>query len=114
MARELYHFQRREDKRFGSNFWRACMALWYKGLEADFVPVQLAKRQDWPQWPEVGAGAVRGRWAVYSLFLNDCLLFRGFLWRPGKPARPIFRETPYLVGPELSTPITSCLDRPNG
>jgi len=44
MARELYDVQGREDKRFSPYCWRARMALWHKGLEADFIPVQFGQK----------------------------------------------------------------------
>lgn len=44
MARELYDLQGREDKRFSPFCWRARMALWHKGLEADFIPVQFGQK----------------------------------------------------------------------
>jgi glutathione S-transferase len=44
MARELYDLQGREDKRFSPFCWRARMALWHKGLDADFIPVQFGQK----------------------------------------------------------------------
>ena len=44
MARELYDLQGREDKRFNPYCWRARMALWHKGLETDFIPMQFGQK----------------------------------------------------------------------
>ena len=44
MARMLYELQGRADKRFSPFCWRSRMALWHKGLEADFIPVQFGQK----------------------------------------------------------------------
>ena len=44
MARNLYEFQGRADKRLSPFCWRTCMALWHKGLEAEFIPVQFGQK----------------------------------------------------------------------
>ena len=44
MARNLYELQGRADKRLSPFCWRTRMALWHKGLEAEFIPVQFGQK----------------------------------------------------------------------
>jgi len=44
MTRKLYELQGRADKRLSPYCWRARMALWHKGLEAEFIPVQFGQK----------------------------------------------------------------------
>jgi len=95
MARKLYELQGRADKRFSPYCWRARMALWHKGLEAEFIPVQFGQKHKIsfsgqklvPVLQEDDGRVIHDSWAI-ACYLEDAYadgpnLFGGAAGRAG-------------------------------